>query len=460
MANKDANYYLARAQEIRRRGGNEALARQMENYANNLMAGIYDDTTAAWTPPATPAPAAAPTAAPAERAGGSTRKSSSSRPVQAPPVQHVISPNPQLTQGILPRVGAYMDYPAYANVQEAGMLPEDGVPVVQDDRTPRHTGLLRSLENFKWGNISGIPRRRRPEPTAADGALPQVGAYTDYPAYANAQEAGMPPEDGVPVVQDDRTPRHTGLLRSLENFKWGNISGIPRRRRPEPTAAESVLPQTGTYTDVPVDANVQEAGMLPEMVAEAQRVPRYANKPSGGSDLTYFYAQQLRGSKYEANEGKDGIHYGDSGLVNRMRDLHGIIPYNESDGTNCARTVSVALDGTPYSGMLSVGELVSTAKNQGQLINPRSGYVPQAGDLAVTDGGQHVVMVTESGGTIQNGQSHNGVYESSKPPSRQKGGVQYYIRTSDYNNAFPSFHADLSPSEWNFDEPFSMDNGG
>ena len=388
MANKDANYYLARAQEIRRRGGNEALARQMENYANNLMAGIYDDTTAAWTPPA--APTAAPTAAPVKNAGGSTRKSSSSRPVQAPPVQHVISPNPQLTQGVLPQAGAYMDYPAYADVQGAG----------------------------------------------------------------------MPPEDGVPVVQDDRTPRHTGLLRSLENFKWGNISGIPRRRRPEPTAAESVLPQAGTYTDVPVDANVQEAGMLPEMVAEAQRVPRYANKPSGGSDLTYFYAQQLRGSKYEANEGKDGIHYGDSGLVNRMRDLHGIIPYNESDGTNCARTVSVALDGTPYSGMLSVGELVSTAKNQGQLINPRSGYVPQAGDLAVTDGGQHVVMVTESGGTIQNGQSHNGVYESSKPPSRQKGGVQYYIRTSDYNNAFPSFHADLSPSEWNFDEPFSMDNGG
>lgn len=334
MANREAEYYLARAQDIRRRGGSEELARQMENYANNLAAGIYNDTTPAWTPPT---PTAARTSGQRSSTGRSNSGQGGSR--QAPPVQHVISPNQEQALGVLPQRGSYMDYPN----------------------------------------------------------APQF-----VPSYNN----------------------------NVADFKRLNDTN-----------------------NIPViDLGTSPIGM----VAEAEKPIQYANKPSGHRELTQFYAQQLKGSGYERNEGKDGIHYGDNGLVNRMRDLRGIIPYDESDGTNCARTVSVALDGTPYSGMFNVDEIVNKARANGQLINPASGYVPQAGDLAVTNGGDHVVMVTENGGVIQNGKSHNGVYETTKPPTEQKGGVKYYVRTSDYNNAFPSFHADLSLGEWNFDNPFDV----
>lgn len=164
--------------------------------------------------------------------------------------------------------------------------------------------------------------------------------------------------------------------------------------------------------------------------------------PGGGTSLTNYYAGQLKDTPYEANEGYNGIEYGSSGLVNRMRDLCRLVPYNEADGTNCARTISAALDGTPYSGFYNVDQFVDVAARNGQLRNANSGYQPKAGDLAVTNNGNHIVMVTENGGTIQNGKSRNGVYETDQKPSEQKGGAQYYITTSDYSNLYPSFHFD------------------
>ena len=44
----------------------------------------------------------------------------------------------------------------------------------------------------------------------------------------------------------------------------------------------------------------------------------------------------------------------------------------------------------------------------------------------------HATMVTENGGTIQNGESHNGVWESSQSPEDMFGGVTGYIATSSY----------------------------
>lgn len=49
MAEKDAQYYMAQAQNARE-NGNERLAQIMENYARNLGAGIYRDDTPAWRP--------------------------------------------------------------------------------------------------------------------------------------------------------------------------------------------------------------------------------------------------------------------------------------------------------------------------------------------------------------------------------------------------------------------------
>lgn len=187
--------------------------------------------------------------------------------------------------------------------------------------------------------------------------------------------------------------------------------------------------------------------VLPPMIvtADAPRAQKPAPKlkgqaPSGGTPLTNYYAGQLKDTPYEANEGYNGIEYGSSGLVNRMRDLCRLVPYDETDGTNCARTISAALDGTPYSGFYNVDQFVDVAARNGQLRDANSGYQPKAGDLAVTNNGNHIVMVTENGGTIQNGKSRNGVYETDQKPSEQKGGAQYYITTSDYSDLYPSFH--------------------
>lgn len=120
-------------------------------------------------------------------------------------------------------------------------------------------------------------------------------------------------------------------------------------------------------------------------------------------------------------------------IINRVRALEGQIPYEAPDGTNCMRTLGLALAGTPYENQINVDQAIATATANNQLMNPAE-YTPQAGDLAVVNNGNHIVMVTENGGTIQNGASHNGVYESEQSPADMFGGVQYYIRTSDYNN--------------------------
>ena len=191
------------------------------------------------------------------------------------------------------------------------------------------------------------------------------------------------------------------------------------------------------------------------MDAENPDVVLYDKKPTTGNSqgITMFYADEAsRNFNPGHSEGKEGIHYGTSSLVNRVRDLYGLVPYRESDGTNCARTVSVALNGTPYSGMYNVDQFVATAKKNGQLYKVGEGYVPKAGDLAVTNNGNHIVMVTENGGTIQNGASGNkgkgGIYETNEPPEQQRGGVQYYISTSDYERVFPNFYFnfDIAPS--------------
>lgn len=116
-------------------------------------------------------------------------------------------------------------------------------------------------------------------------------------------------------------------------------------------------------------------------------------------------------------------------FVDNMRSLEGKIPYKAEDGTNCMRTIGIALAGTPFEGQINVDQAVATGEGMGLLRTPDN-YTPKAGDIAVVEDGNHAVMVTEDGGTIQNGASANGVYESKQSPAEMFGKVKYYIETS------------------------------
>lgn len=128
----------------------------------------------------------------------------------------------------------------------------------------------------------------------------------------------------------------------------------------------------------------------------------------------------------------NGMMSSGSGFVDRVRDLKGRIGYRAPDGTNCMRTLGIALSGTPYEGLINVDNAVETARKRGDLHISGDGYVPQAGDIAVVNDGNHAVMLTENGGTIQNGESANGIYESDKSPEEMFGGVKYWISSSRY----------------------------
>ncbi len=96
----------------------------------------------------------------------------------------------------------------------------------------------------------------------------------------------------------------------------------------------------------------------------------------------------------------NGMMSSGSGFVDRVRDLKGRIGYRAPDGTNCMRTLGIALSGTPYEGLINVDNAVETARKRGDLHISGDGYVPQAGDIAVVNDGNHAVMLTENGGTI------------------------------------------------------------
>lgn len=160
--------------------------------------------------------------------------------------------------------------------------------------------------------------------------------------------------------------------------------------------------------------------------------------------------EEASNTEQDFREDKGNEEPGDN-IINRVRALEGKIPYRAEDGTNCMRTLGIALEGTPYAGQINVDQAVETARANGQLMNPDE-YTPQPGDIAVVNDGNHAVMVTENGGTIQNGESHNGVYESNATPAQMFGGVKYYIRTSDYmGNASDSVRIDDTEENY-FDE--------
>ena len=260
----------------------------------------------------------------------------------------------------------------------------------------------------------------------------------NYPAPINYAYDGNPPDTSSSLP----AKKEWGISDLLTPEYWHEFA-----KEFEPKKAEAYGGSGGSYDADLYDAAVKIA-TSPTFDNAIANIAKASNKPSGSTALTEYYADILNRVGYENNEGFMGIHYGSSGLVNRMRDACGIIPYRDSDGTNCARTIGAVLDGTPYAGFYNVDQFVDAAKKRGQLYTADSGYKPQAGDLAVTNSGNHIVMVTENGGTIQNGESHNGVYEVSASPQKANGNVQYYIRTSDYEEQFPNFHFDSGLSNY------------
>ena len=443
---RDSNYYRQRAAAIRARGGNEQLAQKMQTYADLYDAGIYNDNSAPVRFGNAPQPAVS--AQPAKKSSGGSRK-----------------------QKVADAPSKYVGSAAIA--QRFSQAPESDVDTYRTNYEPSPLGTA----DFKRMNDTNTPvaAPRQEYIAPSPNNVADFRRYNDTNTIGAAGNYGAPPEDDVPIVQRGRAPRHTGLLGGLENFRLGSVADMVR---PQRSAADSVLPQRDAYMNYYApstnsiadfkrmnDTNtIGASDLLPqkdaymdlptyelppmEVTAEApkqesnpqKKFQLVGTKPGGGSALTKYYASQLRYVPYENNKGVNGVKYGSSGLVNRMRELCQIVPYNETDGTNCARTVSAALDGTPYSGMYNVDQMIEMAARQGQLRDAYGGYTPKAGDLAVTNEGNHIVMVTENGGVIQNGQSKNGVYETNKKPWEQKGGVQFYITTSDYNDLFPSFH--------------------
>lgn len=128
---------------------------------------------------------------------------------------------------------------------------------------------------------------------------------------------------------------------------------------------------------------------------------------------------------------------GESGLVNTVRDSQGLIAYMAPDGTNCTRTMGVALKGTPYEGMINIEQFDEMSEILHMKKDP-SDYKPKAGDIAVVNGGKHMIMVTENGGFINNGFSRGGIWESDKPYDEYAGkeNIDYYITTSDYEKLY------------------------
>ena len=478
----DIAYYYRRAAEARARG-REVLAQSMENYARNLEAGIYNDGRGInmddWEKKETPQqqattrrsnedalyekarPAMTPAAKP-QKSYSQAPKMSGYGPGYTEPLEYEAPKTgpgytePPMDYPEVPK-GGYAPYnpapPAPAKTGPGYTEPPMDYPEVTPERYENKTAFnVTPSDNVDYKNplyrtysklFGGNSQLRAGKHGGGGGSYGYEIADLVTPEYW---------QEVAKVATASKSPKRESAENGLYELFPQSNGGFAEWPSKFPSKAAS----TNSVADfrrrdeaagyAPKQSGIPEFVLPPMIVtADAPRAQKPSPKlkgkaPGGGTPLTNYYAGQLKDTPYEANEGYNGIKYGSSGLVNRMRDLCRLVPYDETDGTNCARTISAALDGTPYSGFYNVDQFVDVAARNGQLRDANSGYQPKAGDLAVTNNGNHIVMVTENGGTIQNGKSRNGVYETDQKPSEQKGGAQYYITTSDYSDLYPSFH--------------------
>lgn len=127
------------------------------------------------------------------------------------------------------------------------------------------------------------------------------------------------------------------------------------------------------------------------------------------------------------------IHATGTSLEERMQSLQGKISYRSSDGTNCVRTISIALEGTPYGGLVNTDQLLDVARSRGDIVldnTLRPGDIVVATDILDSNFGHAMVAKRNSDGsigTIQNGASAGGVYESDTLPTRMFSNKQYTV---------------------------------
>lgn len=142
-----------------------------------------------------------------------------------------------------------------------------------------------------------------------------------------------------------------------------------------------------------------------------------------------------RGVPYGKQELYDSLHPEGATAVDRMRDLEGKIPHMSYDGTNCMRTISIALGDTPYAGVVNTDTAQAIAKKNNEWM-PYNESNLEPGDTIIVNGG-HAIMWTGNG-VIQNGWSKNGVYEATGVSPEQFHGTAdsswCIIKTSKYNN--------------------------
>lgn len=145
--------------------------------------------------------------------------------------------------------------------------------------------------------------------------------------------------------------------------------------------------------------------------------------------------------------------------VDAMRSLEGVEKYVIEGGTGCMDACSKALlkigaseklfaQNAYGNGALNVQAFAANASQYGMLHANNGSYQRQAGDIALYGTGgigslHHAAMVTENGGTIQNGESHGTVYESDRSPESQ-GTVAYYVSTSQLTNKVTAGSAAIS----------------
>ena len=80
----------------------------------------------------------------------------------------------------------------------------------------------------------------------------------------------------------------------------------------------------------------------------------------GGVGGGYLQNRALRRAQEQAaaeEENATGFN-----TIEKMRALEGKIPYEAPDGTNCMRTIGIALEGTPYEGQINVDQAITTAR--------------------------------------------------------------------------------------------------
>lgn len=327
---------------------------------------------------------------------------------------------------------------AIGNVLYQGR-PEQ-TPPVEQTQNPSGINIQGSQNPFNWGQVLGGQNGNFQSPSSdspqvqAEGGVKQSPNVLNQPntirEYLGQRGVGTEsPQFGADYrlqqwLKDDRENGVTNPLISLMRYQTF-IEPMKNQMREDNLRSAFATLRNPDATD----ADKLNAYALMEYELK---------KPGLKEDLEWAEeAHQIardnaRATNNYRNAQANSLLSSGSGFVDRVRDLQGKIGYRAADGTNCMRTLGIALQGTPYEGQINVDQAVSTAKQYGDLHAPGDGYRPRPGDIAVVNDGNHAVMLTENGGTIQNGESHNGVYEDPRSPEEMFGGVKYWISSSRY----------------------------